>query len=73
MTVLFSKVTSKAQTVIPREVRARLNLKPGDRLRYDVTAKGVKLSKALVAAEDDPFAVFSEWAGADDDEAYADL
>ena len=31
MTVILSKLTSKAQTVIPREIRARLDLKPGEK------------------------------------------
>src|SRR2546423_10712646 len=33
----FSKVSVKSQTVIPREVRQRLKLKPGDTLRYRMT------------------------------------
>ncbi|MET0277498.1 MAG: AbrB/MazE/SpoVT family DNA-binding domain-containing protein, partial [Pseudorhodoplanes sp.] len=33
---VFSKVSVKSQTVIPREVRQRLDLKPGDTLRYRV-------------------------------------
>ena len=37
----FSKVSVKSQTVIPREVRERLKLKPGDTLRYRVTDDGV--------------------------------
>jgi len=73
MNVMFSKVTSKSQTVIPREVREKLGLKPGDRLAYALTDKGVIIKKAKVGIEDDPFAVFSEWASAADDEAYADL
>jgi AbrB family looped-hinge helix DNA binding protein len=33
----FSRVSVKSQTVIPREVRERLGIKPGDRLRYRMT------------------------------------
>jgi AbrB family looped-hinge helix DNA binding protein len=36
----FSKVSVKSRTVIPREVRERLGLKPGDTLRYRLTDKG---------------------------------
>jgi antitoxin PrlF len=56
----FSKVSVKSQTVIPREVRERLKLKPGDTLRYRITDDGVLLDKATEAG-DDLFAAFSEW------------
>lgn len=73
MNVIYSKITSKSQTVVPREVREKLGLKPGDRLAYALTDKGVVIQKAKAGAENDPFAVFNEWASAADDEAYADL
>ena len=70
---VFSKVSVKSQTVIPREVRERLKLKPGDTLRYRVTDSGVLLDKAPPNEADDPFAAFSEWSGEADEKAYADL
>ena len=54
----FSKVSVKSQTVIPRAVRERLALKPGDTLRYRVTDNGVLLDKAPANETDDPFASF---------------
>ena len=69
----YSKVSVKSQTVIPRQVRDRLGLKPGDMLRYRVTADGVLLDKAPANEADDPFAAFSEWAGAADEKAYGGL
>ncbi len=69
----FSKVSVKSQTVIPREVREELNLKPGDTLRYRVTDTGVLLDKAPTNEADDPFASFSEWSGKADEKAYGDL
>jgi antitoxin PrlF len=72
MATAYSKVTSKAQTVIPREVRDRLKLKPGDRLRYRLTGKGVLIEKAEPEG-DDPFATFTEWAGEADERAYKAL
>jgi antitoxin PrlF len=69
----FSKVSVKSQTVIPREVRERLALKPGDTLRYRVTEKGVLLDKAPATDTDDPFAAFSEWSGEADEKAYGNL
>jgi AbrB family looped-hinge helix DNA binding protein len=44
---VFSKVSVKGQTVIPREVRERLALKPGDTLRYRMTEAGVLLDNAF--------------------------
>jgi antitoxin PrlF len=45
----FSKVSLKSRTVISREVRERLKLKPGDTLRYRVTDDGILLNKATEA------------------------
>lgn len=72
MASVFSKITSKSQTVIPREVRDLLGLKPGDRLRYRKTPAGIVIEKAG-SMEDDPFAVFTEWSSAEDDKAYEAL
>jgi antitoxin PrlF len=69
----YSKVSVKSQTVIPREVRERLALKPGDTLRYRVTDDGVLLDKAPANETDDPFAAFSEWSSAADEKAYGGL
>jgi antitoxin PrlF len=73
MNVVFSKITSKSQTVIPREVRERLGLKLGDSVRCAVTASGVQIAKADKTAQDDPFAVFTEWSSEADEKAYGDL
>ncbi len=73
MSAFFSKITSKSQTVIPREVREMLGLKPGDRVRYAMTSNGVVLEKATEFVEDDPFAVFTEWASEADEKAYGNL
>jgi antitoxin PrlF len=69
----FSKVSVKSQTVIPREVRQQLGLKPGDTLRYRVTDAGVLLDKAPANEADDPFATFSEWSNEADEKAYGSL
>ena len=73
MGIAFSKVTSKSQTVIHREVREKLGLKPGDRLRYSTTDKGIMIEKASSQVEDDPFAIFSEWSSEADEKAYGKL
>ena len=68
----FSKLSVKSQTVLPREVRIRLGIKPGDTLRYRLTEQGVIIDKAPAEA-DDPFATFSEWSNEADEKAYAKL
>jgi AbrB family looped-hinge helix DNA binding protein len=72
MTTAYSKVTPRARTVIPHEVRARLGLKAGDRLAYRITPDGVTIEKAQ-AESDNPFATFREWGGAADERAFRKL
>jgi antitoxin PrlF len=69
----FSKVSVKSQTVIPREVRERLDLRPGDTLRYRLTKEGVLIDKASANETDDLFVTFSEWSSEADEKAYAGL
>ncbi len=69
----FSKVAVEGHTVIPREVREWLALKPGDTLRYRVTESGVLLDKAPANEADDPFAAFSKWSSEADERAYSSL
>jgi antitoxin PrlF len=72
--MIKSTLTSKAQTTIPKPVRAALHLSPGDEIVYDIVEGGrVVLSRASADAVDDPFASFSEWDTAADRKAYADL
>ncbi len=73
MGVVFSKISAKSQTVIPREIRERLGLRPGDRVRYSSTASGIVIEKAGRQAEDDPFSVFTEWSSEADEKAYDKL
>ena len=70
---VYSKVSVKNQTVLPREVRERLAIKPGDRLRYVFDSEGVRIEKGSPREADDPFIAFTEWASQEDDEAFADL
>jgi antitoxin PrlF len=70
--VHISKISSKSQTVLPRAVRERLKLGPGDKVRYVMTQKAVIIEKHDDVV-DDPFIAFTEWASPEDDAAYADL
>lgn len=42
-----SKITSKGQVTIPKEVRGRLGLRPGDRVEFVEDANGVRLKKRV--------------------------
>ena len=70
---IYSKVSVKSQTVLPREVRERLRIAPGDQIRYILDGDGVRIEKRSATEEGDPFNAFTEWASEADDEAYADL
>jgi antitoxin PrlF len=66
-----ARVTSKSQLVLPKAVRERLGVGPGDTLVFRFDAQGVRVEKMV--AQDDPFATFEEWSSAADDESYRDL
>lgn len=72
----FSKLTTKAQTTIPREVREKLTLSPGDVIVYEIEDDGVRIRKQTPL---DPAylralqTTLSEWESAEDAAAYDDL
>ena len=68
---VIERQTMKGEPVIPRSVRKRLAVKPGDTLRYRIADDGVLIEKAKEA--DDPFTTFSEWAEEADEKAYGGL
>ena len=71
--MIVSKITSKAQTTSPLAVRKALRLSEGDSVSYQIEDGRVILTRTRPTIEDDPFAVFSEWAGEADTKAYAGL
>jgi antitoxin PrlF len=72
--VIKSKLTSKAQTTIPRPIRAALRLREGDELVYEIQGDRVFLSKgSQVRDSDDPFSTFTEWDSTADRKAYGNL
>jgi antitoxin PrlF len=72
--MIQSRITSKAQTTIPRAVRAALGVKEGDLLDYEIEDGKVILRRAKPSADpfENPFATFTEWAD-DLDSVYDDL
>ena len=74
VTMITSKLTTKAQTTIPQPVRAALRLAAGDELLYEIVDQRVILTKASRGGNtDDPFRAFSEWNSAADTKAYGKL
>jgi len=71
--MITSKITSKAQTTIPRAVREALRVREGDELAYKIERGRVILTKAAHMPADDPFATFAEWGSENDRRAYGDL
>lgn len=73
--MITSKLTTKAQTVIPQAVRQHLGIGPGDEVEYELVdgAAVIKPKKVPSVLPDDPFALFGEWSGEADEEAYGDL
>jgi antitoxin PrlF len=72
----ISRLTSKYQATVPAAVRENLGLKAGDALQFEITPKGVVLTKAT--DRDLEFAraltgTLSEWSSPADEDAYRDL
>jgi antitoxin PrlF len=62
--MIHSRLSSKAQTTLPKPVRTALGLKEGDLLSYEIEDGRVVLTRAKPSADpfDNPFALFTEWA-----------
>jgi antitoxin PrlF len=73
MDTIVSKVSVKAQTVIPMPVREILGIKVGDHVRYTITSNGIIIDRAPTGVFEDPFIAFHEWATPEEDEAWKDL
>lgn len=76
MNAVFSKITAKSQTTVPREVREALGVKPGDTLVYRIKSGKVTVARAepldrayLKSLE----STLSEWNSKEDADAYDDL
>jgi len=76
MKAVFGKITSKARTIVPKDVRGALGVKPGDMLVYRIAKETVTLARAepidrayLQAVE----STLTDWASAEDAAAYDKL
>lgn len=76
MNAVFSKLTRKSQTTVPKEVRKVLGAKPGDTLVYRIAkgrvtlARAEPLDKAYLKSLE---TTLSEWNSPEDAAAYDDL
>ena len=71
-----SRITSKGQTTIPRAIREKLSLKPGDVLVYELDEDEVRLRKLApldVAYLRAVQTTLSEWDSPEDAAAFDDL
>ena len=51
--IATAKITSKGQTTLPAEVRARLKVQPGDHVRYtELEGGGFRIDKVAASFED---------------------
>lgn len=73
----IAKVTVKGQTTIPKEVRAALNIKPGDLLLWETNDEGgakvrrvEPLDLAYLRAVE---GTLGEWSSQEDEDAYRGL
>lgn len=71
--VAYSKLSVKSQTVVPRSVRDRLRLSPGDRVRFVMDGGKVTLERDTIVEDGDPFVSFTEWSTPEDEEDFANL
>ena len=71
--MITSRVTTKAQTTIPRAVRLALEIAEGDTLVYELVDGAVVMRRLEVVVPEDPFTTFEEWGGDADTRAYAEL
>ena len=71
--VYNSNLSAENRIVLPRAVRERLKISPGDRLRCLVDDRGVRIENAAGAADDERFVALSEWSSEADEEAFAYL
>lgn len=71
--MIKSKLTSKAQTTIPKAVRTALHLEVGDEIVYQIEGDRAILARAPADTVEDPFVTFEEWDSEADRKAFADL
>jgi AbrB family looped-hinge helix DNA binding protein len=68
-----AKVSTKSQLVLPKRVREKLGIQPGDLVRFIERDGAMVIERLDSAWVEDPFALFDEWSSPEDTKAYAKL
>lgn len=72
-----AKITAKGQTTIPQDVRAALQVGPGDLIAWEVGTDGTAIVRRVQPLDLDYLraieGTLSEWSSRADEEAYRDL
>ncbi|MCX8085867.1 MAG: type II toxin-antitoxin system PrlF family antitoxin [Rhodocyclaceae bacterium] len=72
-----AKITAKGQTTIPQDVRAALQVGPGDLIAWEVGTDGTAIVRRVQPLDLDYLraieGTLSEWSSPADEEAYRDL
>ena len=72
-----AKITAKGQTTIPQDVRAALNVSPGDLIAWEVGTDGTAVVRRVQPMDVEYLRAVQgtlvEWAGAADEKAYRDF
>ena len=73
----IGKITAKGQTTIPQDVRAALNVSPGDLIAWEVGTDGTAVVRRVQPMDVEYLRAVQgtlvEWAGAADEKAYRDF
>lgn len=68
-----ARVSTKAQLVLPKRVREKLGVGPGDLVRFVERDGAIVIERLERDPFEDPFALFDEWASEADKKAYDKL
>ena len=68
-----ARVSTKAQLVLPKRVREKLGVGPGDLVRFVERDGAIVIERMDPEWVEDPFALFDEWSSPEDTKAYAKL
>ncbi len=73
--MIQGRITSKAQTTVPRAIRLALGLEPGDDVLWQIEGDRAVLMRAKETVDPfvNNFSTFSEWASEADCEAFDNL
>ena len=71
--LITARLSAKAQTVIPKQIRNHLGIGPGDIIVFEERDGEVLIKPLRTRQTEDPFALFQEWSSDADEDGYADL